>query len=238
MSGYADDDLLPLSGIQHIAFCERQWALIYLERIWRENLHTVEGKLVHKRVHEDAPSEKRGDVLTLRSVPLLSRHLGLYGVADVVEFLRASDANTSSTVKLPNHLGYWMPRPVEYKRGREKPDDRDEVQLCAQAICLEEMLSTSIAEGCLFYARQQGRVTIEFTPALRSRAEELASLMHRLFEASTTPPPPAGKRCGECSLVHHCVPGIRRGDRVRDYIARGVSDMLPPSEGVSDAQTA
>lgn len=122
---YDDEDLLPLSGIQHFAYCERQWALIHIEKQWAENVRTVEGKQLHERVDDPYFNETRTNIKIVRSVPLVSRFLGLYGVADVIEYQQTS---------------YPSFRIVEYKRGKPKQDDRDEVQLCAQAICLEEMM--------------------------------------------------------------------------------------------------
>jgi len=225
MPGYveenADDNWLPLSGIQHIAFCERQWALMYLERQWEENIRTVEGKLLHKRVHENPVTEKRGDLIIARSVPLWSRLLGLYGVADVVEFHRCPDG-AHHGIELPSHPGLWTPRPVEYKRGRKKPDDRDEVQLCAQAICLEEMFAVTIPEGGLFYAAMQGRIPVPLTPSLRERVKHLAKRMHEAFESGKTPPPETGRRCGLCSMENICLPRIRKKPDIAAYVRWGI----------------
>ena len=143
-SSFYEDLLLALSGIQHFAYCPRQWALIHLEGQWSESVATVEGRHLHDRVHSRLSTEARGDILVARSLALVSRRLGLYGVADVVEFLRPVHESEDCLVELPGRTGKWVVRPVEYKRGRAKPDERDEVQLCAQAICLEEMLGTGL----------------------------------------------------------------------------------------------
>lgn len=147
---YSEEELLSLSGIQHYAFCDRQWALIHLEKQWQENLRTVEGSILHERVHNSDYHESRGGIIYARSLPLLSYRLGLFGVADLVEF-HPVEAETKG-VNLPGRSGFYMPYPVEYKRGKQKKDDRDVVQLCAQALCLEEMLDVSIERGSLSLA--------------------------------------------------------------------------------------
>ncbi len=167
-TGQDDEDGLPLSGLQHLAFCPRQWALIHLEQAWAENRLTAEGRLLHERA--DLPGHvRRHQVRTVRGLTLLSRRLRLTGRADVVEFRPE-------------------PYPVEYKRGKRKPTDCDLVQLCAQALCLEEMLSVTVPHGAIFYGEPRRRLDVEFSPALRVRTEELATTMHRLYEAHETPP--------------------------------------------------
>jgi CRISPR-associated exonuclease Cas4 len=181
-----DDDALPISGLQHLAFCPRQWALIHLEQVWVENLRTAEGRQLHDRA--DLPGEsRRARVRTVRGMSLRSERLHLTGRADIVEFRPE-------------------PYPVEYKRGRSKPDDCDRVQLCAQALCLEEMLDTAIACGAIFYGNPRRRQEIVFTPELRARTEELAATMHRLYLSRQTPPAEPGAYCSSCSLVDVCLP--------------------------------
>ncbi|NPV80636.1 MAG: CRISPR-associated protein Cas4 [Firmicutes bacterium] len=214
---YDEESLLPLSGIQHFAFCRRQWALIHIERQWSENLRTVEGRHLHERVHSSIATEARGEVVIARSLPLVSYRLGLYGVADMVEFHLVSSGEHG--VVLPGRDGRWYPRPVEYKRGRAKPDDRDEVQLCAQAMCLEEMLKIPVATGSLFYGKMQHRVNVLFDSALRKRVEDLARQMHEIYEEGVTPAAPADVECKLCSLVDVCVPGItRKRGSIEKYI--------------------
>ncbi|MGE5553385.1 MAG: CRISPR-associated protein Cas4 [Betaproteobacteria bacterium] len=220
---YAEERLLPLSGIQHLAFCERQWALIHVEQQWAENGPTVEGRHLHERAHDPFFLDEGADCLVARSVPLVSRTLGLYGQADVVEFRRVS-AEVGG-VSLPGREGYWLPKPVEYKRGKPKPDERDEVQLCAQAMCLEEMLNTSIATGDLYYGEIRRRRSVCLTASLRQRVEELCLRMHALFEAGITPRAERGKRCQACSLIDVCIPALTRKPRsVRGYIVRHLAD--------------
>ena len=141
---YTEDDLLPISGLQHLLFCERQCALIHLEQVWAENRLTVEGKNMHDRVHE-REAESRPGIRIVRALRLRSLRLGLTGMADVVEFHLDSGVRSQG-----------LPFPVEYKRGKPKADYSDSVQLCAQAICLEEMLSCTIPAGALFYGTTGG----------------------------------------------------------------------------------
>jgi CRISPR-associated exonuclease Cas4 len=181
-----DEDNLPISGLQHLAFCPRQWGLIHLEQVWHENFLTAEGRLLHEAV--DLPGQSRRDqVRTVRGMWLCSKRLALTGRADVVEFKPE-------------------PYPVEYKRGKRKPNDCDAVQLCAQALCLEEMLGVSIPSGVFFYGSPRRRLEVVFTPELRSRTESLAATMHRLFRAGTTPAAQPGPHCRSCSLIDVCLP--------------------------------
>ncbi len=187
------DDALPISGLQHLAFCPRQWALIHLEQAWAENRLTAEGRLLHERA--DLPGQsRRHEVRSVRGLSLESRRLRLTGRADMVEFRPE-------------------PFPIEYKRGKRKPNDCDLVQLCAQALCLEEMLATTIAAGAIFYGEPRRRLEVAFTPELRARTGELAATMHRLYAARQTPPAQPGKHCRSCSLIDICLPAATdRGD--------------------------
>ncbi len=202
---YRESSLLPLSALQHLAFCERQCALIHIEQVWDENRLTAEGRLLHERVHGQE-SELRGDVYRSEGLKLRSLELGLTGVADVVEFHRVQEGGVS----LPGKRGVWRPFPVEYKRGKPKKDLCDEVQLCGQAMCLEEMLGCRIEAGALYYGSQHKRHEVSFTPELRNETRELARRLHLLIEAGKTPPAVYEKRCENCSLVDVCMPGVRK----------------------------
>ena len=216
VSGYNEDDLLPLSGIQHFAFCERQWGLIHVENQWVENLRTAEGRLLHQRVDDPYFTESRGDVKTVRSVPLFSKNLGLYGVADVIELHR----NTGDA----SGIGYSI---VEYKSGKPKPDDRDEVQLCAQAICLEEMLGIKLDHGYMYYGETRHRHRVDFDVSLRSRVKTLAEKMHLLYTHGITPPAVKGKKCKNCSMEDICLPKLGGSSRkVEMYIAGVLEEMM------------
>ena len=203
-SEYPPDEVLPLSGIQHFCFCRRQWALIHVERQWQENVLTVEGKLLHKRADDPFFSEVRKGVVISRSVPVASYRLGLQGVCDVVEF-----TSSPQGVSLPGRDGFFTPAPVEYKRGREKKDEVDEVQLCAQAMCLEEMLSTTIPRGYLFYGETRRRVEVELTEELRSFVAKMAGEMHSYFDRGYTPQVKPTKACRSCSLADICLPSLQ-----------------------------
>jgi CRISPR-associated exonuclease Cas4 len=188
----AADDSFPLSALQHFAFCPRQCALIHVERQWAENTLTAQGRVLHDRTHE-AGSESRRDLRIARALPLQSAALGLHGVADVVEFHRQPD-------------GAWRPFPVEYKRGRPKPEPIDAVQLCAQAICLEEMLRTTVPAGALFYGATHRRHDVAFDDALRAGTHALAAAVRAQLAAGLTPPPVYAPKCRACSLVELCRP--------------------------------
>jgi CRISPR-associated exonuclease Cas4 len=204
MTEYTQDDLLPLSGIQHFLFCRRQWALIHIEQQWKENALTAEGRIMHKRVDDPFFTETRNGVITARSVPVASYRLGLSGICDVVEFTSSSDG-----VKLPNREGFYLPSPIEYKRGKEKHDRSDETQLCAQAMCLEEMLSTSIQRGYLYYGQTRHRAEVEFTSELRTLVQDMSAEMHNYFSRGYTPKVKTHKGCRSCSLADVCLPVLQ-----------------------------
>jgi CRISPR-associated exonuclease Cas4 len=203
-SEYTPDELLPLSGIQHFLFCRRQWALIHVERQWEDNVLTVEGKLLHQRVDDPFFTEMRSGVLIARAVPVASYRLGLSGVCDVVEFTESPQG-----VKLPGREGLYLPAPVEYKRGKPKTDPCDAAQLCAQAICLEEMLAVSIPSGYLYYGEIRHRVEIELTAELRSLVSEMSIEMHAYFQRGYTPRVKLSKACRSCSLADICLPELQ-----------------------------
>ncbi len=201
---YTSDELLPLSGIQHFLFCRRQWALIHVERQWQENALTAEGRIMHKRVDDPFFTETRNGVITARSVPIASYQLGLSGVCDVVEFTESPDG-----VKLPGREGRYLPAPVEYKRGKEKRDPCDEAQLCAQAICLEEMLAVTIPRGFLYYGETRHRTAVELTAELRGLVRDMSDEMHGYFQRGYTPRVKTSKACRSCSLADLCLPELQ-----------------------------
>ncbi len=204
---FPESDLVPLSALQHFMFCPRQCALIHVEQIWEESGLTAEGRLQHERV-DAGGAEKRRDVKRVFGLPIRCLRLGLVGKADVVEFHRKAD-------------GSWLPYPVEHKRGRRKQEDWDRVQLCAQALCLEEMLSVTVPEGALFYGKEQRREVVEIGEVLRHETEEVASAVHRMLAEGRTPRPEYSSKCDSCSLVNVCLPrGVGgRGNRVTRYLA-------------------
>ena len=208
MTIYREEDLLPLSGIQHFAFCRRQWALIHLEQQWQENLRTVEGSLLHQRAHDASLRERRGDLLILRSLSVVSHTLGLSGQCDVVEFYASSKG-----VPLHGEEGLWLPFPVEYKRGRPIAHQADELQICAQAMCLEEMYHTAIPEGAIFYLSSHRRQIVELDASLRQLVWETAKELHRIRSTLTVPAARYSPRCNRCSLREYCMPGTKQSAR-------------------------
>ena len=194
-----------LSALQHYAYCPRQCAIIHLEQVWEDNGHTMEGRMMHEHVH-DSSSRLRDGVKVVTNLELRSERLGLCGRADVVEFHRQGDI--------------WQPCPVEYKKGRpHRGCDADSVQLCGQALCLEEMLGVSIREGAIYYGQTRRRITVEFTEALRRRTEEVAKAVHELLEQRMTPPPEEKRNCDACSLREECLPELS-GLRASCYVQK------------------
>ena len=208
-----------MSGLQHFTFCRRQWALIYVENQWQENLRTVEGSLEHRRAHDEAARERRGDTLILRGLDVISRELGLTGKCDVVEF-HADPAG----IPLRGEEGRWRPEPVEYKAGRPKEHLADELQLCAQAMCLEEMLCCEIPDGALFYGETRRRVRVPFPPELREEVRTDAAQMHDLYRRGRTPQVKPTKGCSACSLRELCLPRLSRTGSVQAYLRANMED--------------
>lgn len=216
---YCEEDYLQLSGLQHFAFCRRQWALIHVENQWRENLRTVEGDLFHHRAHNEQQRERRGDTLILRGLPVASAKLGISGKCDVVEFRACPDG-----ISLQGEDGLWKPYPVEYKRGAPKAHDADELQLCAQAMCLEDMLCCSISEGALFYGETRRRTVVPFTDPLRHQVSAMLEEMHQLYCRGYTPKVKPSKGCNACSLKELCLPALMRGRQVSAYLRQAMEE--------------
>lgn len=215
---FAEDDLLPLSALQHLLFCERQCALIHLEQIWVESSLTAEGRQLHERV-DSGKGEARGDLHIARGLALRSLRLGLSGKADVVEMHRV--AGEEPGAELPGLAGRWRAFPVEYKRGKPKAHRADEVQLCAQALCLEEMLDAPVPAGALFYAQTRRRLDVAFDAELRRLTEDTAARLHRLIASGRTPAAVREPKCDQCSLLGVCMPdAVSRS--VRRYLAEAL----------------
>lgn len=195
-----EDDLLPISALQHVIYCDRQAALIHVERLWSENAHTVEGRHVHEHAHE-AGGESRGSVRVVRALPLRSLALGVSGIADVVEFHR-----DESGAPLPGRSGQWRPFPIEYKKGKAKRHRADEVQLCAQAMCLEEMFETAVPEGALFYGTTKRRKAVAYDDELRALTVSAARRFREIVDERLTPAARWGAKCRQCSLIEQCHP--------------------------------
>ena len=216
---YSEEEYLMLSGIQHFAFCRRQWAMIHIEQQWAENYRTTAGELMHKKAHDEGSFEKRGDLLIVRGLRISSSELWLSGQCDVVEFHRDDEG-----VKLFGYEGKWTPVPVEYKHGAPKEDNADELQLCAQAICLEEMFQIRISDGYLFYGENRRRSHVEFTEDLREAVKKAAGEMHDLFQKGYTPNVKPTKKCRACSLEDLCLPKLQKTVKVRTYIEQGIKE--------------
>jgi len=213
MKVYDEDDYLNLAGIQHFAFCQRQWALIHVEKLWKDNLRTVEGEILHKKTHDGYDFEKRGDILISRGMPVFSKSLGINGICDVVEF--HLDKNG---IQLHGREGKYKVYPVEYKRGKPKESDIDILQLTAQAMCLEEMLCCDIMEGYLYYGETRHRVKVSFTEAHRTEVRNALEQMHQYYSRDYTPKVKISKSCKACSLKDLCIPNLGRCKSVNSYI--------------------
>mgnify|MGYP002619857603 CR=1 FL=1 len=229
MEGDVEDYLL-LSGIQHFAFCKRQWALIHVEQQWADNVLTYEGQLLHGKADDPLIKESRGSKIISRAMPIVSHKLRVYGVADVVEFHRCVEGEGG--ISLPLRKGKWRPYPVEYKRGKPKPAPYDELQLCVQAMCLEEMLETYIPEGSLYYGETEHRVRIELHEGLRIQAVSLLSEMHEMIRVGKTPEAALSPKCSRCSLNEFCQPKIT-DKRASDYLRRYMTAV--EKEGIGHA---
>ena len=209
---FPESDLLPISALQHLLVCPRQCALIHLEQVWTENVLTAEGRILHEKV-DQSKVERRQGVRRATAVALHCLRLGLVGRADVVEFHRRSDGQGEEAV------------PVEFKRGRAKADDCDRVQLCAQALCLEEMLNRPVLRGALFYGEQRRRTDVAFDDALRRRTEQAAADLQTLLAGGRTPPPRSIPACRSCSLLPNCLPERLARSNVAGYYRRHLDDQ-------------
>jgi CRISPR-associated exonuclease Cas4 len=214
----AEENYMQLSGIQHFDFCRRQWALIHIEQQWDENLRTVEGKLLHERAHDPFFTEKRGNRIVTRDMAVFSREMGVSGKCDVVEFLRDDE----NGVELYGRSGKWLPYPIEYKRGKPKTVDADRLQLCAQAMCLEEMLvCPQISMAYLYYGETKRREEVPLENAIRTKVREMFNEMHLYFERSYTPRVKMSKSCKACSLMNLCLPKLPISkSSVSEYISK------------------
>lgn len=214
--------ILMLSGLQHFAYCRRQWALIHVEQQWQENLHTAEGQVFHRRAHDEEQTEVRGDTIIVRGMRVQSERLGISGICDVVEFTRSPVG-----IALAGREGRYQVHPVEYKKGAPKEHQADELQLCAQAMCLEEMLLCRIDEGSLFYGEPRRRTRVTFSPELRAQAEQMIGEMHQLDERGHTPRVKRHKGCSACSLKEICLPGMDRVPAASAYLRAHVREETP-----------
>lgn len=222
--------MLPLSALADLLFCERRAALHQIEGLWEENLFTIEGTHLHKKVDEVLSPESRGPMRVVRGLLLRSLALGLSGKADVVEFHRVSGQDKASrqeegqeispAVVLPSLSGFWRPYPVDYKRGRLRHEGGFEAQLCAQALCLEEMLGGAVPEGAIYYGKPRRRLAVVFDAPLRAKTQAAARRLHELVASGQTPPARYEKKCDSCSLLALCLPRVTEGrQRVATYLS-------------------
>lgn len=209
-----------LSGIQHFAFCRRQWALIHIEQLWEENLHTAEGNLLHQVAHDGYSSESRKEVLLSRGMPVFSRSLGASGECDIVEFRKSSQGIT-----LQGRDGYYTVYPVEYKRGEPKDSDIDLLQLAAQAICLEEMLGCEIPDGAIFYGKTKRRLKVSLDQELKERVRAMFIEMHSHFDRGHVPKVKPSKSCNACSLKNLCLPKLSKVKSVKAYLEQNLGTL-------------
>lgn len=208
-----DKEYIQLSGVQHYIFCPRQWALIHVEQQWAENVRTIDGEIMHNRADNGPERELRGDTLIIRGLRLCSKSLGISGICDVVEFHQSSGG-----IELQHEEGKWVPYPVEYKHGEPKENDADRVQLCLQALCLEEMLSCEIPVGSLYYGEIRRRESVLFDEILRNKTKGAVKEMHDLLTRGHTPKAKPSKACNACSLKDICVPRLAKISSVKTYI--------------------
>lgn len=219
MKEYGEDEYLMISGIQHFVFCRRQWALIHIEQQWSDNYRTVDGEIMHKNVHDPEFSETRGDKIIVRALPVSSSELGISGECDMVEFT-VSDKGTP----IFGRKGKYNVTPIEYKRGEPKENESDEMQLCAQAMCLEQMLCCEIKEGFLYYGENRRRHKVIFDDGLRSRVKSVITEMHEYHKRNYTPKVKRTKACNACSLKNICLPVIMKNKSVKRYIELALND--------------
>lgn len=216
---YKEEDFLQLSGLQHFKFCRRQWALIHVEKQWAENYRTTDGSLMHKNAHDKGLKESRGDLFITRGLNVFSAALGVSGECDVVEFRRSE-----SGVSLSGKEGLWQPYPVEYKRGTSRGQIEASLQLCGQAMCLEEMLCCKISEGALFFGETRQREIVMFTEELRESVKKLLHEMHELYKRGHTPKVKPAKACNACSLKELCLPRLMSKRSVAGYLQSSLED--------------
>lgn len=210
---YREEDYLMLSGLQHFAFCRRQWALIHIEQQWAENYRTADGRIMHSKAHDSGFREKRGNIVITRAMKISSAELGISGECDVVEFHKSSNG-----IYIPRLEGRYNVIPVEYKRGQPKENNCDELQLCAQSLCLEEMLCCEIHEAYLYYGETRRRHTVVLDKPLRDKTVEMINEMHQLYDRQHTPKVKRTKACNACSLKDICLPVLNKKRSAAEYI--------------------
>lgn len=219
---FTEEQLLPISALQHMIFCPRQCALIHLEQSWAENRFTAEGQLLHTKVDTEG-YEKRQNLIQSRAMTLCSYRYGLIGKADLVEFRKTEEGG----IELKNRLGKWRIKPVEYKRGKPKKNNSDKVQLCAQALCLEEQFMSTIHKGEIFYGKEKHRLEVEINEALREETLQTIEDFHMMIKHGQTPQAVyESKKCQSCSLEEICLPQISQKIKVNTYFKSCIKTSL------------
>ncbi len=209
-----DEDLLPISALQHLAFCERQCALIHVDRAWEENKLTAEGRTLHESVDEGYRQYRKG-LKQFSSVSVRSLTLGIYGKLDVLELVKVAELpDNCSFLQI---RGKWEMHPVEFKRGKPKKHNADRIQVCAQALCIEEMTGSAIQEASLFYGQIRKRETVELSANLRAETHRMIARLRQIIEQQELPPPVLKRHCRACSLIEVCQPSSTTGSKTKAY---------------------
>lgn len=216
---FDEEDYLQISGIQHFKFCRRQWALIHIENQWEENFRTTDGEIFHDNVHDAGTRETRGNVIITHDMRIFSRELGLSGACDVLELRKSENG-----VSLNGVEGLYDVYPIEYKRGKPREDNSNALQLCAQAMCLEEMLCCDIPKGALFFGETRRRKEIDFTEELREEVKKMVEEMHSYYKRGYTPKVRFSKSCNACSLKDVCLPKLMKNKSVSSYVKSMLED--------------
>ena len=214
-----EEEYLLISGIQHFCFCRRQWALIHIENCWAENRLTTEGKNMHDKVHNNEITSKHNGIITLRGLPVRSNQLMITGSCDAIELIP-----DETGIYIHNREGKWRIHPVEYKRGKPKADDCDRLQLAAECLCLEEMLSCEIEQASLYYGMTRRREEVLIDNILRDHLNSMISEMWDYYRRKYTPKVKSGKHCTNCSLVDNCMPKLMKERSVSRYIREHLNE--------------
>ncbi|MCL4510464.1 MAG: CRISPR-associated protein Cas4 [Bacteroidetes bacterium] len=217
---FTEDDFFQISALQHYVYCPRQCALIHVEDVWKENVFTVRGDILHEKVDTDT-YESRGTIKTVRGLKIHSFRFGISGRCDVVEFHGKGKGRLlqgQAQVEGDLYPGTFTIIPVEFKSGEPKDDVSDKVQLCAQALCLEEMLNTSVRLGTFFYAKIRRRVQVEIDGELRRQTEEIIANVRELITSKRTPSAEYSAKCWNCSLEPVCMPKAMNDRKLKMYL--------------------
>ncbi|WP_294468853.1 CRISPR-associated protein Cas4 [uncultured Anaerofustis sp.] len=212
---YNNEHNIPISMIKQYAYCPHRFSLMYLDNVWSENYKIVEGNITHRKVDNPFIKEKRKDTFYSRSVPVYSDELDLYGIVDIIEFTKSED---DSAVKVKGKRGKWKINPIEYKNGKKEKSNADALQLCAQAICLEEMFDTKIEFGEIFYNKIKRRFKVEFDNKLRSEVLNIIGLINENISKNEIIPIREEQNCNLCSIRDNCLPFAYRNKNSKEKL--------------------